>query len=83
MSSKGIAVVTGGAGFIGRHLVIALIKAGFAVRVLDPKAEGLNFPKGVKVFNRLNFKFVRFECHPKRCRCSFSFSGFNPSLGQG
>jgi UDP-glucose 4-epimerase len=35
MSAKTIAVVTGGAGFIGSHLVDLLLDRGFAVRVVD------------------------------------------------
>lgn len=35
MSKKSIAVVTGGAGFIGSHMVDLLIDRGFAVRVID------------------------------------------------
>jgi UDP-glucose 4-epimerase len=35
MSRKTIAVVTGGAGFIGSHLVDVLLDRGFAVRVVD------------------------------------------------
>jgi UDP-glucose 4-epimerase len=35
MSAKSVAVVTGGAGFIGSHMVDVLLDAGFAVRVVD------------------------------------------------
>jgi UDP-glucose 4-epimerase len=35
MSSKPVAVVTGGAGFIGSHMVDVLVEKGFAVRVVD------------------------------------------------
>ena len=35
MSSEGISLVTGGCGFIGRHLVKILIDRGYHVRVLD------------------------------------------------
>lgn len=35
MSAKSIALVTGGAGFIGSHMVDLLISRGFSVRVID------------------------------------------------
>ena len=35
MISKEIAVVTGGAGFIGSHMVDLLLDRGFEVRVID------------------------------------------------
>ena len=35
MTAKSIAVVTGGAGFIGSHMVDLLVERGYAVRVID------------------------------------------------
>ncbi len=35
MSAKPVAVVTGGAGFIGSHMVDLLVERGYAVRVID------------------------------------------------
>jgi len=43
------ALVTGGAGFIGRHLVRLLAKERMTVAVLDSAAEAPMFPKGVEV----------------------------------
>jgi len=40
MSRSGIAVVTGGAGFIGSHIVEALVREGRRVRVVDNLATG-------------------------------------------
>jgi UDP-glucose 4-epimerase len=40
MSSRPIAVVTGGAGFIGSHMVDLLLARGFAVRVIDSMVGG-------------------------------------------
>jgi UDP-glucose 4-epimerase len=40
MSGKPVAVVTGGAGFIGSHMVDLLLERGFAVRVIDNMVGG-------------------------------------------
>ena len=40
MTAKPLAVVTGGAGFIGSHMVDLLIESGFSVRVIDSLVGG-------------------------------------------
>jgi len=53
-STKKIAVVTGGAGFIGSHLTAALLKEGYEVKVVDNLLGGKreNVPEGAKFFGR-------------------------------
>ena len=40
MTTKPVAIVTGGAGFIGSHMVDALVERGYAVRVIDSMIGG-------------------------------------------
>jgi len=40
MSLSGVALVTGGAGFIGSHIAAALVARGARVRVLDDLSTG-------------------------------------------
>ena len=44
--SKGLALITGGAGFIGSHTATELLRAGYAVRILDNLTTPVHDGKG-------------------------------------
>ena len=50
MRTQGFSLVTGGLGFIGRHLVLALISRGKPVRVLDINPNSRQFPGDVDIW---------------------------------
>ena len=54
MSSKLPVLVTGGAGYIGSHAVLALVDAGWPVAVIDNLSTGFRFavPDGVPLYER-------------------------------
>jgi nucleoside-diphosphate-sugar epimerase len=61
-------LVTGGAGFVGRHLIHSLLEAGHEVVCVDPIARftgGINPNAGWPLYdprNYLKFKFIKMDC---------------------
>jgi UDP-glucose 4-epimerase len=58
MSNKPIAVVTGGAGFVGSHMVDLLVARGYAVRVIDNLVGG----REANIAHHQDNPDVRFLC---------------------
>ena len=60
-----IAIVTGGAGFIGSHIVDKLIEEKYHVRVIDSLKDG-NLTFLEQHANNPNFKFFKFDLKDKK-----------------
>jgi UDP-glucose 4-epimerase len=58
MPEKKRILITGGAGFIGSHLVEDLVKSGYSVKILDDFSAG-NVNNILGLFNYKNFKMIR------------------------
>jgi len=92
MTAKQFAIVTGGAGFIGSHMVDLLIERGFSVRVIDNlvggREENLSLHTGSPdlVFERRDVRsFAPDDALFKRVRYVFHFAGIGdivPSIEQ-
>jgi UDP-glucose 4-epimerase len=82
MTSKPIAIVTGGAGFIGSHMVDLLLQRGYQVRVIDNLVGGRE-PNVAQHLANPDFRFVPSDIrdykpgHPlfDGADCVFHFAG--------
>ena len=78
MKKNKVAVVTGGAGFIGSHMVDLLIKKNFCVNVIDDLSGG-NLDNLKHHFKNKKFKFIKKDLcklnanHPFFLRCDYVF----------
>ena len=65
-------LITGGAGFVGRHFTRKLLEMGYEVHCVDPIAEftgGIDPEKGWPFFNPFDFK--NFKFYKEDCRLFF------------
>lgn len=65
-------LITGGAGFVGRHFTKKLLELGYEVHCVDPIAEftgGIDPEKGWPFFNPFDFK--NFKFYKEDCRLFF------------
>ena len=60
-------LVTGGAGFIGRHLVKTLLRAGYSVRVLDTLSEQIHGPGAPLPQDLAGAEFVHGDVRDADC----------------
>ena len=65
MALSGIALVTGGAGFIGSHIAAALVASGAKLRIIDDLSTGyrenLEELKGENLEERLKESSLRYQ----------------------
>src|SRR5436309_1157689 len=60
MSLSGIALVTGGAGFIGSHVVRALVEQGARVRIIDNLSTG--YLENINEIVNIDYITALFQC---------------------
>ena len=63
-------LVTGGAGFVGRHLVKTLVGAGYSVRVLDCLSEQIHGPSATPPRDLAGAEFVHGDVRDTDCLAS-------------
>jgi len=63
-------LVTGGAGFVGRHLVKRLVGAGYSVRVLDSLSEQVHGPSATPPPDLAGAEFVHGDVRDADCLAS-------------
>jgi len=77
MENKEIAVVTGGTGFVGSHLVDLLLEKGFIVRCITRESSNLRWLKGkdVEIFDSGLFNKKGLEVVMKNADYLFHVAG--------